>query len=290
MQKETEKGNTVNIRRITSLTASLAFILMVLTSVILYIVPQGRVAYWADWHLWGLTKTDWGNIHINLGLLFLIALSFHIYYNWKPLINYMKDRAKNVKIFTGEFNTALVITIAFVVGTYLMVPPFSWILSLNDHFKDSGAVKYGEPPYGHAELSSLKTFAKKLNLDLSKSMELLNKAGYPIEDDTVTLQAIGKRYGIAPQQIYETVKPAEIAADQNSGNKITVPRSPPPGTGNLTLADFCTQYELSSQLVIRELKGKGLTASADLTLKEIASQNQTSPIDLYEIIKSIAQN
>jgi hypothetical protein len=62
---------------------------MVLTSIILYIVPQGRVAYWADWKLWGLTKTDWGNIHINLGLLFLIALFIHIYYNWKPLINYL---------------------------------------------------------------------------------------------------------------------------------------------------------------------------------------------------------
>ena len=64
----------MKIRRITSLTASVAFLLMLLTSIILYIVPQGRVAYWADWRLWGLTKTDWGNIHINMGLLFLIAL------------------------------------------------------------------------------------------------------------------------------------------------------------------------------------------------------------------------
>jgi hypothetical protein len=84
-----QKDDMMNIRRITSLTAALSFLLMVLTSIILYIVPQGRVAYWADWKLWGLTKTDWGNIHINLGLLFLIALFIHIYYNWKPLINYL---------------------------------------------------------------------------------------------------------------------------------------------------------------------------------------------------------
>ena len=64
----------MKLRKITSLTAALAFVLMVLTSIILYIVPQGRIAYWADWHLWGLTKTEWGNIHINSGLLFL---SFH---------------------------------------------------------------------------------------------------------------------------------------------------------------------------------------------------------------------
>jgi hypothetical protein len=280
----------MNIRRITSLTASLAFVLMVLTSIILYVVPQGRVAYWADWRFWGLTKTDWGNIHINMGLLFLIALIVHLYYNWKPLINYLKDKAKKIKVFTQEFNVALFIIIVIILGTYWLVPPFSWVMSLNDHFKDSGAVKYGEPPYGHAELSSLKTFTKKLNLDLAESMQLLNQAGYPVEDSMTTLQTIGKRYNISPQKVYETIKPALIVSEQDSANNIALPESPPPGTGNLTLADFCIQYDLSTKLVIRELKGKGVTASADLTLKQIASENQTSPIDLYEIIKNIAQN
>jgi len=33
-----------------------------------------------------------------------------------------------------------------------------------------------------AELSSLKTFAKKMNLDLSKNVKLLNQAGYGVKD------------------------------------------------------------------------------------------------------------
>ena len=44
----------MKIKKIASLTAALSFIMMVLTSFILYIVPQGRIAYWADWHLEGL--------------------------------------------------------------------------------------------------------------------------------------------------------------------------------------------------------------------------------------------
>jgi hypothetical protein len=162
-------------------------------------------------------------------------------------------------------------------------------MSLNEHFKDSGARKYGEPPYGHAELSSLKTFTKKMNLDLTKSMYLLKEAGYPVEDSTITLQAIGKRHKIPPQQIYNTIKPASNVSDKVSGNKVTIPESPPPGTGNLTLADFCAQYNLSSKMVTRELKNHGLTASSDLTLKQIAQQNQKSPIDLYEIVKTIVK-
>ncbi|MGD8262932.1 MAG: DUF4405 domain-containing protein [Desulfobacterales bacterium] len=53
-----------------------------------------------------MTKTDWGNIHINLGLLFLIALFVHIYYNWKPLISYLKNKAKQIKVYMSELKAS----------------------------------------------------------------------------------------------------------------------------------------------------------------------------------------
>jgi len=277
----------MKIRKITSLTASLAFILMLLTSIVLYIVPQGRVAYWADWRLWGLTKTDWGNIHINLGLLFLIALSLHIYYNWKPLMSYLKNKARQMKVFTPEFNVALFITVASIVGTYFLVPPFNWVMALNDNFKDAGAEKYGEPPYGHAELSSLKTFSKKMNLDLEKSLALLTQAGFAVESGEMTLEKIARKYSVPPQKIYETIKPAQVIAEQQKEEKGQLPESPPPGSGNLTLADFCTQFNLNMKLVVRELKKQGIVATEESTLKKIAADNNTSPIDVYERIKNM---
>jgi hypothetical protein len=280
----------MKIRKITSLTALLAFMVMLLTSIVLYIVPQGRVAYWADWRLWGLTKTDWGNIHIAVGFLFLVTLGLHVYYNWKPMISYLKNKVKQIKVFTPEFNLALVITVLVAVGTYFAVPPFSYILSLNGYFKDAGAEKYGEPPYGHAELSSLTTFAKKMNLDLEKSMELLEKAGYPVESSQTTLETIGRRYNITPKLVYETIKPASMEAGERGEPAAMLPESPPPGTGNLTLADFCTRFELNMKQVVRELKKQNIVASEALTLKQIAADNTTSPIDLYERIKGIVEN
>jgi hypothetical protein len=282
----------MNIRRLTSLTAGLAFVLMVLTSVILYIVPQGRVAYWADWRLWGLSKTDWGNIHINMGLLFLIALALHIYYNWKLIITYMKDKAKKLKVFTPDFNVALIITIVFAMGTYLMVPPFSWVIDLNDTVKDHGAQKYGEPPYGHAELSSLKTFTKKMDLDLARSIGLLEQVGYIAENENVTLAALGKQYGVTPQQIYLIIKDAKNGPTNNNGHQtdhVTIPDSPPPGTGNLTLADFCARYNLNLKVVLGELKKQDFNASEAQTLKTIATEKGIGPIDLYYMLKDIAK-
>ncbi len=206
----------MKMRKIVSLTVALSFLLMVLTSIVLYIVPHGRVAYWADWRLWGLTKSDWGNIHINLGLLFLTALFLHIYYNWKPLVSYLKDKSKQIKVFTPEFNVAIVVTIGFVVGSCFLVPPFSWVMTLNDYIKDAGVEKYGEPPYGHAEQSSLKTFCKKMNLDIGKSMELLNQAGYSVENGDITLEEIGRRFNTPPQQIFERIRPAVIDSEQET--------------------------------------------------------------------------
>jgi transposase-like protein len=282
----------MKMKRITSLTAGLAFVLMVLTSIVLYIVPQGRVAYWADWRLWGLSKTDWGNIHINLGLLFLIALFLHVYYNWKPITAYMKDKTKKLKVFTPDFNVALIVTIVFVLGTHLMIPPFSWVLNLGDSIKDRGAVKYGEPPYGHAELSSLKTFAQKMNLDLGQSHKLLEQAGYVAENDNVTLAALAKQYGVTPQQIYFVIKDAENkpAKDGETGtDKFSIPDNPPPGTGNLTLADFCTRYSMNLKAVLRELKKREINAAEAQTLKTIASEEGIGPTDLYYILREIAK-
>ena len=96
----------MKLRKITSLTMLVSFVFCILTSVVLYILPHGRVAYWADWSLWGLSKTEWDGLHINLGVLLLLAGLLHIYYNWKPITAYLKDKTRNLKVFTIEFNIA----------------------------------------------------------------------------------------------------------------------------------------------------------------------------------------
>jgi len=280
----------MKMRKITSLTALLSFILMVLTSIILYIVPQGRIAYWADWRLWGLTKSDWGNIHINLGFLFLLSISLHIYYNWKPIVSYLKNKTKEIKIFTPDFNVALIVTVLFTLATYFLLPPFSWVITLSESIKDSAATKYGEPPYGHAELSSLKTFTKKINLNLEKSMELLQKAEIKVENEMETIADIGRKNDMAPQQIYLAMASAATHSVKTVADKTILPDSPPTGAGNLTLADFCTQYNLNVKIVIRYLKKQGVTAKEGQTIKKISAENRLSTIDIYEKIKEGTKN
>jgi len=248
------------------------------------------VAYWADWRFLGLSKEQWGAIHINTGFLFLMSLSLHIYYNWNPIVAYLKNRKQRIRIFTKEFNAALVILLLFIFGTGFEMPPFSTILAVSDAVKDRAAVTYGEPPYGHAELSSLKTFTKKMGLDDSRGRALLEQAGYRVENENQTLKQIARTNDISPQKVYQTLMPAAQNASPSAGKAKQLPESPVPGTGNSTLADLCSQYNLNMKVIVRALSEQNISASEDMTLKKIAEQNNTGSSDIYEAIKSAVQN
>jgi hypothetical protein len=275
----------MSMRKITSLTATLSFIVVVVTSVILYIVPQGRVAYWADWRLWGLTKEAWGAVHMNIGLLFLLALLLHLYYNWKSLMTYLKDRSRRMRIFTPAFNIALLICTVTVTGTLFVVPPFSWVLDLNTAFKDSGARKYGEPPYGHAELSTLDAFSKKMAIEAKAARERLQAAGFQVTDGKQTLKDLALINQTTPKALYDA-----MAADEKrtSNGKLALPETPPPGIGRLRLTDICNTYGLDPQALLTALKTKNIAAQASETLRDIAGRHGMGTRDLYAIVRSAA--
>ncbi|MCX5863803.1 MAG: DUF4405 domain-containing protein [Deltaproteobacteria bacterium] len=273
----------MNIRKITSLTALLSFVLEMLTSVILYIVPQGRVAYWSDWRLWGLSKTQWSSLHVNLGVLFLIAICLHTYYNWSPIVAYLKNRTAQLRIFTTDFTVALILCLIFSLGTYWELVPFSTIIAIGDQVKDAAAKKYGEPPYGHAELSSLATFSKKVELDLDVSLTRLATAKIRITGPGQSIAEIAKMNNLTPKAVYEAMLPPE-----QPGQRKTLPANPPGGFGKRPLADICQEYQMDITAVIQGLADRKITATPTMSIKEIAAANNTSPMDIFEALRQAA--
>ncbi len=274
----------MNIRKITSLTMLISFVLCILTSIVLYIAPHGRVAYWSNWRLWGLSKTQWSELHLNLGILLLLAGLMHIYYNWKPITAYLKNKAKQMKVFTVDFNIALIVAFVVSIGTYFQIPPMSTIINISESIKNSAAIKYGEPPYGHAELSSLKMFAKRVDFDLSRSIELLRQAKLKFKNETQTINEIAKENNLTPNQVYEIIKPATQKKD--IGGRSVFPDSPPPGFGRKKLAEVCTDFGLELPNIIHTLSEKGIKAESAQSIKEIAEKNDMEPMAIFEIIRN----
>jgi len=278
----------MNMRKITSMTMLVSLVLLFLNSIILYVVPEGRVAYWADWHFWGLSKTEWGDQHVTVGFLFLLAGLLHIYYNWAAVKSYMKNKMKEIKVFTPSFNMGLLITVIVAVGTYFQVPPMSTVLQLGAHFKEAGAEKYGEPPYGHAELSSLKMFSQKEQIDLDKALALLKEAGLQVEGADQTLVAIAQNNRLAPQQVYTIIQPAKkVAAEDGKSGTTSFPDEPKPGFGRKTLEEACVELKIDLKAVSEGLQAKGMKVETGKTIHEIAEDNGKEPMEIFEAIRSV---
>ena len=106
------------------------------TGVILYIAPHGRIAKWIDWHFLGLDKTQYQELHITSMVTFLVFGILHIYYNWKPIISYMKDSTKKISFTKKEFLIALLLNILFIVGTLTSIQPFKGFIDMGETIKE----------------------------------------------------------------------------------------------------------------------------------------------------------
>ena len=190
-------------RKIVSLTLLFSMIFLILTSIVLYIVPHGRVAYWSNWTFWGIDKTEWTNFHINIGMLFVILIFIHTYYNWRAIKSYLKKSGK-VSFLTKESIVSIFLVILVILGTFFHIPPFGTFLDLGEKIKDSATEKYGEPPYGHAELSTLKEFSKKTKNELAVCLEKLHNAGVTCTQNQ-TLKEIAEKNNKSPKDLYRII-------------------------------------------------------------------------------------
>ncbi len=271
----------MNMRKITSLTSLVAFVLLLLSSLVLYIVPAGRVAYWADWRLWGLSRESWGAVHINLGVLMLIAMVFHVYYNWGAIVSYLKNQKKEVRIVTPDFIVSVVITSLVIVGTLAGIPPLSSVIQLGEKISESANIKYGEPPYGHAELSAFSDFARNINVPLEEGLLKLEQAGILVAGPGETIQSIAANNNIAPQALYLLIKPEAGEAS------VTMPETAPAGTGNRTLEQLCSMYHLDVARIVAGLAQQGITAESQQTMRAIAVAHGVDPHAIYAAIYAI---
>jgi len=297
-----------------SLLTTFSFVVMTVSGILLFIVPQGRVAEWTDWSLFGLSKSDWGNIHITTSLMFLISGAYHIWCNWRTLVNYFTSKRESRLFMRREIAISAVVTLFFVVGAVYQAPPLSYVLTLNNAIKMAWVVdKDHEPPIGHAELLTMKSFTKKLQIDLGRATAVLRDNGVTFTE-TESLAVIAKHYDIAPVQIYQLIKPLEGSAAVMVANgapagglmhaSLQIPAGSaahPAGTqiytgelveeqfegrgiGRKTLAMITEENGLDLATARKKLTARQVVMRDDETLKDAAARAQTAPVELMKII------
>ena len=283
------KEKKFQMRGFISFLTLAGFIIMTLTGIVLFIVPQGRVAYWTDWKFLGLTKGNWGNIHTVSIILFLIAASFHIYYNWKTLTNYILDKVSGGLKLKREMVITTVISLFVIFGAIYQIPPLNFIIDLNEYIKESWIIsREYEPPFGHAEQLSLKTFAKKMKIDLDKSLVELREKGIKVEDEKDSLEKIAKENRTSPMRLYMMIKKfekkREIVKKDFYTPEMVEEQFAGTGLGRKTLKDICSEIGIDINYAKEKLSKRSIEIKGDETLKKLASKYDINPIDILKVI------
>jgi len=193
------------MKKTVSILMLYSMLIMTYTGIMLFIAPEGKVAYWVNWSMLGMSKNQFGDMHVTFMVLFIITTIFHIFYNIKPLFSYFKNQAKQFIFFTKYNLISLAITLIFILGTLFTTQPFKSFLDFEHSIKKYWGDELGRPPYGHAELSSLKSFSKKMNYDLNKVMEVLKEEKIIFNSSQDNLKKIAKQNNITPAQLYDII-------------------------------------------------------------------------------------
>ena len=263
------------MKKITSLSLGFAFLTMSYTGIMLYFVPKGKIAYWADWHIFGLSKTQYGEIHTTSMLVFLFFGILHIYYNWKPILSYLKNKERKISFTKKEFLVAFGLNFLFVFGTLYMIQPFKGFLNLQESIKESWAQEYGEPPFGHAEETKLKVFCKKMGIDYTQASEILTSNGIAFQAQE-SLLLIGQNNNMSPSSVYKLI------AKNRSKEKDDIPSK----LGRKTLQELSDMKKIDLNHALAVLKLKGVSdINAQSKIKNIADVLNITPVDLYKLLK-----
>jgi len=258
----------------------IALVMMLVSGVILYLSPPGRVANWTDWRMIGLTKTGWQNQHIIFGFAFLILSVFHLFFiNWKAFLSYLKSKTSEGLKNPRELLTIVILSSLFGTGTYFDIEPFSAIIKFGDTISNSWEQKERQAPVPHAELMTLQQLAEQPGLggDLEALIKKLEKAGLKGVSRNKTLAEIATLNGKTAEQVYEVIAPEKTERNKIQGQ----------GFGKKTLQEIADEAGVSSTSLQLALRQKGIEANTNSPLKSIAENNKIEMSELRKIVETM---
>lgn len=279
-------------RAMTSILIAASFVILAFSGAILFVSPPGRIANWTNWTILGLRKHDWIGLHVWFSLLFLTATFAHVFFNWRPLLNYFRDRLTRRIGFRREWVVALLVCAAVYAGTRAGMAPFSSLLVFSEQVKESWEQPRERAPIPHAELLTFAALAQKTGVDMTTAASRLQAKGITGVTPEIVVQELANSNKRSAQQIYEALAASSGSGPASSGNE--KPRGgyggggkAGGGPGRKTLQEYCAEESVELTAALARLEARGIKATAALTLREIAVQNgYVRPYEILDIIQA----
>lgn len=267
-------------RALVSMLTAFSFLLLAASGAVLFIAPPGRVANWTNWSILGLRKSDWGAVHIWFAVIFLAGTAVHILFNLHPMLSYLKNRATRRLALRREWVAAAVLCALVFAGTLMKSPPFEALVAWNENFKQSWEQPAERAPIPHAELLTFAALAEKTGVDPQIARARLAARGVAgFEPDTV-VRTIAEQARMSAAEIFNIMTGSSLQEGEHAAGAGG-------GVGRKTLAQFCAEERIEVRDALARLNANGITASENLTLREIASRSgERKPYELLEILRA----
>jgi len=117
------KDSGWNWRSVISFSLLFSAVVLILSGIALLIAPSGRIARETGWQILGFDREGWILIHDLFGFFFILLTLIHLWLNYRALLAYLRDRARNVYRLRAELLTALLLSgVVFLVAALRLLP------------------------------------------------------------------------------------------------------------------------------------------------------------------------
>jgi len=188
-----------------SLNLFFTFLLMLLSGLILYLKPEGTVARWLDWKILGVEKSGWESLHTVFSFLFVAFALFHMLkihlFNLRSY--FFNNRNSGRK---RELYSSLAITIVFLFGTVLYVPPIDWIYQAGNAFSDQWADEVVVENESIEPRQSLVEVGAALGMDRKELLDWKRKEGMQALSMDQSLMENASKVRLTPYALYQKLE------------------------------------------------------------------------------------
>jgi hypothetical protein len=275
----------ISKKGLVSYLSFVSFMIMLVTGIVLYFEPQGRVAYWTHWRFLGLTKTGWDHIHITSSILFTCAVIYHLVLNWRVFISYLREKAGQALRLKSELLISVLAGLVLIAGTIYEVPPFREMVGFSEYLKSRWVKSPSqEPPYGHAELSKLRVLARKTGMDPEAALVALRERGIEVSGPDEVFGDIAGRNGMSPMELFGLI--SYLVPKEETPKKWTPQRIEEQfegtGIGNKEMRWIMQDLGVDTNVWVTRLAGAGIDAMSEETIKKTARRNNMKPIEVLK--------
>jgi hypothetical protein len=256
----------------------LSFIILAVTGIVLFITPPGRIANWSDWRLLGFSKSQWQAVHTVFSFLFVIAASFHLFFNWKVIMGYLARKYREGINKRRELTAALTLSVIILVMAADGIAPFGTLMAWGEELRNGWSTPATEPPVPHAELLTLTQLAEGMHLRVDQVIATLVAGGLVPDSASMTVSGLARKYALTPKQVYEripAIRPGAAPTAAGGG----------PGYGRRTVGTLCDDEGIDTQTALTRLAAAGITTDAETSIRSLSQSTGKTPVAIVGIIR-----